>query len=288
MASGPSAIAEQVSYRKVRLFFLCILLAGGGAAYGQDYQLDPDPRYYLGPADSEGQPYAAAQDPQACRLYLANLSYFAKRKLPMSCGQPVAPDLITKIRPVQWEDLDPRQYSGLFKAVVKAVFPPGRSDGSDYPSDTMLSDWRAAVRSHAAVFRRAKLNLAGHVLLPSTVAPSTKIISMQVVQFGFNVTDPSNPDPATRCVPRALRAIPADNAMDQDIFLVSPDLRELYGQMSDMQVGEKPYFDLLTINGRLYGELYDDKGDVLLSDVRFDPFVHFERICLFHYKHRVK
>jgi hypothetical protein len=66
-------------------------------------------------------------------------------------------------------------------------------------------------------------------------------------------------------------------------FIASENLQEIYSDLSDSQsgFGDSNYHDLWLINGCPYGELYDDKGTVLLSELRSDTLV---RACLFHYK----
>ncbi|MES2365693.1 MAG: hypothetical protein V4563_07370 [Pseudomonadota bacterium] len=261
--------------------WLCMILLSS-LAYADDYVLDPNPKNYSGRADFEGEPFESAQDPKVCALYLQNLRYFASHNLPMSCGQPVAPYLTNKIKPVQWENLDPEKYPDLFKAVAAKVFPPRSSDSKPYPSETQLLLERERVRKGVMVFRRAKLNLKGYLAFPPTNLPSEK--TYQIVQFGFNVTDPANPEPRMRCEQRVGRVLPAIHENELSFFIVSKNLSELYGELYDLQLGYQSYVNLWLINGQPYGEQYDDKGSVLLSELESKTIVHLERVCLFHYK----
>jgi uncharacterized protein len=246
-----------------------------------DYELDLKTRNYSGRADLEGEPFESSQDPEVCALYLQNLRYFAKNNLPMSCGQPVAPILAGKIKPVEWENLDPEKYPELFKAVVFKVFPPRSYEDRSYPSEKDLSHWRESIRNGGVVFRRAKLELKGNMALPPLNMPIEK--SYQIVQFGFDVTDPANPNSRLRCEQNAGRVMPNIRRNDLGLFIASENLREFYEELYDLHLGYQSYFNLWLINGQPYGEQYDDKGNVLLSELRSD-YVHLERVCLFQYK----
>ncbi|MGA7180292.1 MAG: hypothetical protein WBX11_11980 [Thiobacillaceae bacterium] len=255
-------------------------------ACADDYVLDVNARNYAGRADLEGEPFESPQDPKVCKLYLQNLRYFAKRNLPLSCGQPVAPMLAGKLKPVQWEDLNPEKYPELFKAVVTRVFPPRPSEAKDYPSEAALSSWRQAVRNGDLVFRRAKLELSGHLLLPSQYSPTKEATAFQIIQFGFNVTDPANPDPRWRCEQSTGRVMPVAHGYLLRPFVASGNLREFISELHDSHLGfgASAYSNLWLINGQPYGELYDENGNVLLSQITLDPAVFFDRVCLFRYK----
>lgn len=245
-----------------------------------DYVLVPLPQYYPDRASFGGELSEPPKDPKACELFLQNLRYFTSHNLPLSCGQPVAPTLTDKIKPVEWENLDPEKYPELFKVVMEKVIFPWPST---YPSEAALSSWRESVRKGSIVFRRAKLELRGHVYLPSQYSLTESAIAYQIVQFGFNVTDPDNPNPRFRCKQSAERVMPDDHQFKALLFIASENLQEFYSDMSDHQdgFGDTNYHDLWLINGQPYGELYNDKDTVLLSEIRSDSFA---RTCLFHYK----
>ena len=78
------------------------MLSLSGMACAGDYVFVPHPVYYPDRADFEGEFSEPVKDPNVCSLYLKNLRYFVKRNLSMSCGQPVAPTLTEKIKPVEW------------------------------------------------------------------------------------------------------------------------------------------------------------------------------------------
>lgn len=257
-------------------------LALGTLSHAGDYVFDPNARNYEGRADLHGEPFKKPQDMEVCPLYLQNLRYFAENNLPMSCGQPVAPKLASKIKPVQWENLDPQKYPELFKEVVKRVFPPGPSEKGTYPSESDLSSWRKAVRTGSVVFRRAKLKMKGYMQFPPLNVP--KPLAFQIVQFGINVTDPANPEKRWRCKEEVGRSMQRHHQTLLRIFVTSQNLEDSYGELYDSHLGFGPYLTLWIINDRPYGELYDDKGNVLLSEISLKPEVLFERICLFHYK----
>jgi len=255
-------------------------VSSSAEAKRSDYVLIPLPQYYPDRASFGGELSEPPKDPKACELYLQNLRYFTRNNLPLSCGQPVAPTLTDKIKPVEWENLDPEKYPELFKVVMeKVIF----SWPSTYPSEAALSSWRESVRKGSIVFRRAKLELRGHVYLPSQHSPTETAIAYQIVQFGFNVTDPDNPNPRFRCKQSAERVMPRIDQTEMRFFIASENLQEFYGDMSDHQsgFGDSIYHNLWLINGLPYGELYNDKDTVLLSEIRSDSFA---RACLFHYK----
>ena len=263
-----------------RLVSLHSMISSANANFS-DYVLAPLPDAYPDRSEFEGELSEPAKDPTACGIYLQNLRYFARHNLPLSCGQPVAPALTDKIKPVEWENLDPEKHPELFKALVTKVFSTGHSEVKDFPSEAALSLERERVRKGGMVFRRAKLELKGEIALPPLHKPVQRVF--QIVQFGFNVTDPSNPEPRFRCEQNTGRIMSSNNQWQLQFFITSENLRELYGDMSDLQLGSNSsYSNLLLINELVYGEMYDEKGTVMLSEVRSDSFA---RSCLFQYTH---
>ena len=96
------------------LLVLLAWLSWCGLASADDYEMDPSPGY----VERYVQLDESARYPKDCALYLQNLRYFARRTVPLSCGQPIAPNLAKQIRVPQWENLDPDQYSDLFRELA--------------------------------------------------------------------------------------------------------------------------------------------------------------------------
>jgi hypothetical protein len=249
------------------------LLGVYGSSYADDYALDPAPIARHGRYE---QPFESAQDPNVCSIYLQNLQYFAHRKLPMSCGQPIAPTLTAKIKPVEWEDLDPDQYPDLFKAVV-ADYEHG-SNG-----ESRLAGARKAVTKKAYVFRRAKLDLSKSPLARRRLG-DPPAAQFQIVQFGIDITDPNSPpDQWGHCEPKQGRSS-SRGPVWTPIYRVSADLQRLYGGLIGLINGSVRA--LWIVNDNVYAESYYPGGaDVELSELRVNsPLnVDWNPVCRFHY-----
>lgn len=241
-----------------------------------DYVRDLAAKTYL-PAHidrQEGEPYQAARDPNVCSLYLKNLQYFARRDIPMSCGQPIAPGLEKDIQKVEWEDLNPDQYPDLFKETVKQ-FDYGRE-----PTEQVLAKVRDLVRNKRNVFRRARLDLKGYPSFEyahGSNLPKSKFI---LIQYGMNVTDPLNPDPSWRCEIQQGRKMKDGEYVR--FFIATDDLHKLYWNSIAVINGSGQ--NLWLINNYPYSEWYDEEGTVRFSEFRLEAPIHFEPVCLYHYK----
>lgn len=261
----------------------CGLILSQRLVYADDYIRDPAPAI-----TSNGTPvldFATPKDPQACDLYLENLRYFARRKEPLSCGQPVAPTLKNKIHPVEWENLDPDKYPELFKALVRDF--QHLNDlfyRAGIPDERVYALSSKDVKGGAELIRRANLNLRGFPAFfgpghhPHTV-PTER--PFHIIQFGFNVLDPHNPSAAFRCEPQLGRRMRAARQSSIRFYVAREDLQGIYGGLSSDV--ERP-IDLWLINGEPYGEFFNEKGDVWLSQFRFRPSVTIDAICLYHFK----
>ena len=109
----------------------------------------------------EGDQQEMPVDPKICKCYEKNLRYFARRNTPMSCERPIAPCLKNRIKKVEWEDLDPDQYPGLFRAIATSGhYSPG-TDEAIIERD--LKSVRERIANKVWVFRRAKLSLVGRI-----------------------------------------------------------------------------------------------------------------------------
>lgn len=248
-----------------------------GLSKADDYLLDPAPKEMI---DWNWEKYKKPRDKEVCSLYLQNLQYFARRNEPMSCGQPIAPMLKDKIRKVEWENLDPDQYPDLFKAVIKVV----RTSGEE-PSDKEMKWRRMEIKERGVVFRRLKFDLKGS---PGVEEGSNRPLPEQelsIVQFGSDVTNPSNPDSVDRCHPRQGRVMETTLNTELRLFVVSKDLSHIFGNLWDWRgyTGQ----NLWLIKERIYGEFYDEQADVKLTELRTTDFGNhlvLEPVCLYHFK----
>lgn len=248
-----------------------------GLNYADDYVLDPAPKEMI---DWNLEDYQAPQDKEVCSLYLQNLRYFARRNESMSCGQPIAPMLKEKIKKVEWENLDPDQYLGLFKAVIKVV----RTSGKE-PSDKEMKWRRMEIKERGVVFRRLKFDLKGS---PGVEESSNRPLPEQelsIVQFGSDVTNPDNPDSVDRCHPRKGRVMDSVEQTELHLFIVAKDLSKIFDRLRDWRGYSGQ--NLWLINERIYGERYDENADVKLTELRVTDFgkdLVFEPVCLYHFK----
>lgn len=242
-----------------------------------DYVLDPEPKEMI---DWNWEEYKKPEDKEVCSLYLQNLQYFARRSESLSCGQPIAPMLKDKIKPAEWENLDPDKYPDLFKAIIKEAVHFGHEE----PSEEEIRWRKKDVTEHVIVFRRLKFNLKGS---PGVGKGSNKPLPKQeysIVQYGNDIINPENLERENRCqlkTGRKIRSIGA--AYDSPrLFIATKSLNRIFGEILDWRGSYLQ--DLWLINSRIYGESYNEKGDVKLTQFRANHPVWFEAICLYHFK----
>jgi hypothetical protein len=243
-------------------------------ARADDYTLDPAPTEMI---DRNIEKYQTPQDSEVCSLYLQNLRYFARRNEPLSCGQPIAPMLDKKIKKAEWENLDPEKYPDLYKEVIKeARFIKD-------PSQKELEWGWHEIREGGAVFRRLKFDLRGS---PGVEAGSNRPLPEQeisIVQFGSDVTNPDNPDSTDRCHSGQGRIMSSSAVRHQLHFLIATkNLTHVFGELLDWS--GRYLSNLWLINDRIYGESYDEKGDVKLTELRVTYPIRLEAVCLYHFK----
>lgn len=244
--------------------------------YDNDYVRDLNAKTYL-PAHvdrQEGEPYQAARDPHVCSLFLQNLQYFARRNIPMSCGQPIAPGLEKYIQKVEWEDLDPDRYQDLFKETVKQF------DYGKEPNEQVLVKARNFVRNKRNIFRRAKLDMKGRPSFSYPYGAKPAEAKFNLIQYGMNVTDLDNPDTSWRCEMQQGRKMKDGEYIR--LFIATEDLQKLYWNSIAVIYGSGQ--NLWLINGYPYSEWYDEDGTVRFSELRLDALIHFEPVCLYRYK----
>ena len=249
--------------------------AKGGVT--DDYLLDPAPKEMI---DWNWEKYTVPEDKEVCDLYLNNLRYFARRNQPLSCGQPVAPMLKDKIKPAEWENLNPEKYPGLAKGIVKlADFMQ-----TDPSTKEAVERVRYLRESRGFVFRLLKLVLNGSpVVEEGSNRPSPKQEYL-IVQYGSDIGNPDNPDSVDRCHPmrgRMQASIGASYHRPR-LFAVTQDLSHVFGELLDWRGSF--INNLWIIKNRVYGESYDEKGNVKLTQLSLDYPVWFEAICLYHFK----
>lgn len=247
-------------------------------ANDSDYVRDFAARTYL-PAHvdrQDGEPYADARDPNICSLFLQNLQYFARRNMPMSCGQPIAPGLEKNIQKVEWEDLDPDKYSELFRELVRQDYVYYQRE----PTEQELAKAREFIRSKKGVFRRAKLDLKGYPSFKYVVGSNPAEAKFNLIQEGPNYTDPNNPEPLFRCEIRQGRVMVNGNS--PSLLIATDNLRKFYWNSISSMGGSVQ--NLWLINNYLYAEWYGGDGTVQLSELRVESPIHFEPVCLYHYK----
>ncbi len=243
--------------------------------------------YVSDPSAMERNVFEHENVEQVCGLFLENLQYFASRKLPMSCGQPIAPPLTGKVEGVEWEDIDPDKHLDLLQEVAAYKHAP----------DSKVVAFSEKIRRNEYVFRRAKFTLVGHPtdndLSLSQWAKSyvTRYrghaipgLKLTIVQYGPNINSPDNPDNGLRCNTKQIRGGTYPYSKP-GFVLVTDDLRHVYGDVTQI-TGYMPTY-LWRIDGRVYGEGAEG-GDIELlefggvMETNADPFF-FEPVCLYHY-----
>jgi hypothetical protein len=243
-----------------------------------DYVLDHAPTEMI---DWNAEKYEPAQDKEVCSLYLQNLRYFVRRQIPMSCNQPVAPMLEQKIHKAEWENLDPEKYSDLFKAVVKNAW---YFDQTEPPEDE-LAAIKKEIEQGSIVFRKLKFELKGYPAFIGQKNVSQTAETFNIVQYGKNVTDPQNPQPAWRCNSRQGRIMDSVHNFELRLYVVTNKLDQIYDSLTDWRGNSGQ--NLWLINNEIYAELYTQEGDVKLSELRLHDPIHLEPVCLYHYRKTV-
>lgn len=251
--------------------------------YADDYFQIKAPRYIQGKADTEGTLYTSASDPEVCRVFLKNLRYFARRNEPLSCGQPVAPMLTNNIKPVEWEDLDPDQYSKLLWDIVS----DSRFHYDDATKKKIFSDISERIRKKLKLFRRAKLDIKGIPYYrddPSSPLANTEQ-PFQIVELAENVIDSDNP---RECESRRGRKW-KDSDNGRAFYIAKMDLSGFIDNMGSVADGFEGIINhLWLINGNLYGEGYSETGEVQLSQLTLKPVVIFEPVCAYWFDEKTK
>jgi hypothetical protein len=249
-----------------------VLCANAGA---DDYRLHPSPTFTTGTAHVRTK-YPEAYDSKACQTYLENLRYFAQRNTAMSCERPVAPQLMKVIQAVEWEDIDPGANAALLSTVMARA-----SYGSDKGSKTL--DYRTdEIRRGVRVFRRAKMTFRG-TFDNGRHGPKDEDEPFQIVQYGINVLDPNNPAELWRCT-RQRGGPEKDYSSYLKLYIVSPDLKELRGELSNYMGGGPTGGHLRTIRDNLYVEYVATNGNSILMQLRTAFPIGLESICLYLFK----
>lgn len=270
---------------KIRLEYFSHVTAStlGKNRYVADYERDPSPKTYL-PAyvnTQDGEPFKQPRDPEVCSLYLQQLRYFARNAIPNSCGQFVAPGLAGHIAKVEWVNLDPRRYHALFEAIISKHYAAGKRK----PTTSEFARAAHDIDSKEVVFRRMKLNLSGYPRLKYGTDVGRPEAAFNLVQYGPNTLDPTNPEKLFRCKLQEGRAISA--GADMSTYIATADMAKLYWNSVD-QLGGGPGQTYWLINDQLYAEWYDKDGTVTLSELHVKPQIYFEPVCRYHPSPRSK
>ncbi len=252
-----------------------IVPSAKASAQTGDYWLDPAPKEMI---DWNWEKYPAPQDKEVCGLYLKNLRYFAQRNEPLSCGQPIAPMLKDKIKAAEWENLDPGKYPSLAKEIVK------RADFMQTePSEMEAVDRVRYLRERSGfVFRRLKFELRGSPWIEVGSNRPLPVQEYSMVQYGADTSNPEYPNLADRCHPVLGKRVMHIGGDRPRLFVTTQDLAHVFGDVPDWR--GMHIHNLWIINNRVYGERYDEKGDVKLTQLRLNYPVWFEAICLYHLK----
>jgi DNA-binding transcriptional MocR family regulator len=138
--------------------------------------------------------------------------------------------------------------------------------------------WRE-IREGGVVFRRLKFALKGYPKFIKENENPRFEREFSIVQFGGDVTNPDNPDLTDRC------RLQKGRVMDDvrlNLFIVTKDMSRIYDELVEWP--NHYVQNLWLINDHIYGEFYNEKGDVKLSELRAtDNVIHLESVCLYHY-----
>ncbi len=215
-------------------------------------------------------------NPGICKLYEQNLQYFARKNIPMSCYRPIAPNLKDRIKEVEWEDLDPDVYSGLLRAIV--IQYQYLSKASDVTIEENLGRARDGIARKIRVFRRAKLYLAGQIRLNEG---RTEPEPYWIVQYGFDVISPDNPDPFYRC--EQIRGGFDWLEADLSLYIASALSKTLIKTLSRVVWPSNKGQYLREIDGILFVENIDRRGWVELNVIDTNvPLT--DTVCVFDFK----
>ena len=183
--------------------------------------------------------------------------------------------LAGEIKKVEWEDLDPKQYPELFRAVVADLSAKDKED-----SNEVLQRLRDRINKKEFVFRRARLELKGYPTFWNENSNTPAEVTFHIVQYGPDVTSPKNPDPVWSC-----KSLPGRVKLQEypvlKLFLVTADMHRIYDRLADWFGGFGD--NIWLIKGYPYAETYFKNGDVRLSELRIEYPVHLEPVCMYHY-----
>jgi len=243
--------------------------AGASTVRSDDYVLDPEPTE---PSGNKGEmPFDPPDDSKVCPLYLENLRFFARHNTPMSCERPIATHMRSAMAEVEWENLDPLTHPELFRSIVALA-----SYGQVKPQSP-FDGWVQRLKKGEIVFRRAKLSLQGYVD-HGKHEPKSVPEAFNIVQYGTDVTNTQNPDELSRCKPR--RGGPPDSGQSLKFYLVSDDLKQLYGRLFNLNNGNSGHYFRL-IRGRPYVEQVLSNGNSVLMQLETAFPVGLRSVCMY-------
>lgn len=245
-----------------------ILLMSYSAIAGSD-----DYRWVQYPQDKESQ--LIPVDPSICKLYEQNLRYFARKNIPMSCSRPIAPQFKSKIKDVDWEDLDPGKYPELLYAIVtkNRNYFIGKSEELIQRD---LASIRREIKLGIYAFRRAKLSLAGRLTFGQ---PNSPIEPYWIVQYGVNRFSVTNPEEVFRCEPRRGGV---HFASTPDLYVVSADTMQLIGTIGVTRFPSSEGQHIKLINGKIFVENLFPSGRIELNQVD-EAIPMTDTVCKFEF-----
>jgi uncharacterized protein YecT (DUF1311 family) len=220
----------------------------------------------------EGDQQQYPVDPKICECYEKNLRYFAERNTPMSCNRPIAPCLKDRIKKVEWEDLDPDQYSDLFRSIATYNYLPGTGE---YTTERNLKSIREDVAKKVRVFRRAKLSLVGRIHAQAySAAPEP----YWIVQYGPYDISPNNPSEPWRCEPTRGGGIESN----LHLYIVSEARHEFTKELFSRRISTEGQH-LRIIDNRLFVENIHPGARIELNEVNTN-IAWGGTICIFDFK----
>jgi len=260
------------------VFAVSLLVATQGLL-ADDFVIEESPTQAFGNRGEEA--FKEPEDPKVCLTYLRNLQYLARLNTPLSCERPIARQFKPMIQLVEWENLDPIRYPDLFRAVL-AEFHYWKTNPPKDEEKALA--WSAEkIREKEIVFRRAMAKLRGTP--DSPLGQRTHDAQyLWYVQYGLNTTDSANA--LWRCEPR--RGGPTrDYSSSLRLYLVSEDMTTVFQHVVNPHNGNTGEA-LRLINGRLYVERIDSRGDVFLLEPDSESPGWLDYVCMFRFSRRQK
>lgn len=242
-----------------------VLLLLSISAFADDYQ-------WIRMPDPKGEQLIPV-DPEICKLYEANLQYFARLNTPMSCSRPIAPQFAKQIKEIEWADIDINHYPDLFRDVVIS-----NQYLADKNADLIRKEIELAaedVRKGVRVFRRARLSLAGRIHPGVRSDPEP----YWIVQYGLYDTSPKNPDEFYRCTPGR----GGIRGRGLHLYIVSEMTLRMTSTLGTVRRPSSYGQHIREIDNRLFVENIDPEAWIELNEIdATQPLT--DTVCVFQFK----